>query len=139
MLPPPRLYVYLEAVARAGSIRKAAERLNVASTALNRMVLDAERDIGTPLFERLPRGVRLTAAGEVLIATSAAACRICRRRPPDRAIAGLVRGNVRNRLFRAVAYDLIPILIGQYQQKHPAYISALTAVPHPALRRPDGR
>ena len=120
MLSPPRLYVYLEAVARAGSIRKAAERLNVASTALNRMVLDAERDIGTPLFERLPRGVRLTAAGEVLIATirrslsdlSAAGSQIEQLR-------GLVRGSVRIACSEAVAYDLIPILIGQYQQKHP--------------------
>ncbi|MGO4327573.1 porin [Cupriavidus sp. 2TAF22] len=35
MLHPPRLYLYLDAVARHGSIRKAAEQLHVASTALN--------------------------------------------------------------------------------------------------------
>ena len=39
MLHAPRLYVYLDAVARAGSIRKAAEQLHVASTALNRKIL----------------------------------------------------------------------------------------------------
>ena len=68
MLQPPRLYLILDTVARAGSIRKAAERLRIASTALNRTILNVEKDLGTPLFERLARGVRLTAAGEVLIA-----------------------------------------------------------------------
>ena len=40
MLHPPRHFVYLDAVARAGSIRKAAEKLHVASTALNRKILE---------------------------------------------------------------------------------------------------
>jgi len=68
MLRPPRAYVYLDTVARAGSIRKAAEQLHVASTALNRKIKETEDSLGTPLFERLPRGVRLTAAGEVMVA-----------------------------------------------------------------------
>ena len=119
MLPPPKLFTYLEAVARAGSIRKAAARLNVASTALNRMVLDAERDVGTPLFERLPRGVRLTAAGEVLIAA-------IRRSLADLAasashieqLRGLVRGTVRIACAETVAHDMVPTLIGRYQNEH---------------------
>jgi DNA-binding transcriptional LysR family regulator len=64
-LRPPRLLTYVDAVARHGSIRKAADALSVASSALNRQILDLETDLGTALFERLPRGVRLTAAGEV--------------------------------------------------------------------------
>jgi hypothetical protein len=63
-LRPPRLLAYVDAVVRHGSIRKAAEFLNVASSALNRQILDLEADLGSALFERLPRGVRLTAAGE---------------------------------------------------------------------------
>jgi molybdenum-dependent DNA-binding transcriptional regulator ModE len=76
MLQPPRLYLILDTVARAGSIRKAADRLRIASTALNRSILNVEKELGTPLFERLPRGVRLTAAGEVLIATIRRSCPI---------------------------------------------------------------
>lgn len=68
MLHPPRSYVNLDAMARTGSIGKAAEKLHVASTALNRKILELEQEIGTPLFERLPRGVGLTAAGELLVA-----------------------------------------------------------------------
>src|SRR3954465_942622 len=65
---PPALLTYLDAVARAGSIRKAAEGLHVASTALNRRILNLEQEVGTPLFERLSHGVRLTAAGEIFMA-----------------------------------------------------------------------
>ena len=67
-LRPPRLLVYVDAVARRGSIRKAADALNVAPSALNRQVLELEQDLGSALFERLPRGVWLTAAGEVFLA-----------------------------------------------------------------------
>lgn len=34
-LRPPRLLIYVDAIARHGSIRKAADALNVASSALN--------------------------------------------------------------------------------------------------------
>ncbi len=58
---------YIDEIARSGSIRKAAARLNVASSAINRQILALEEEIGAPLFERLPRGLRLTAAGELCI------------------------------------------------------------------------
>jgi DNA-binding transcriptional LysR family regulator len=58
---------YINEIARCGSIRKAAARLNVASSAINRQILELEAEIGVPLFERLPRGLRLTAAGELCI------------------------------------------------------------------------
>src|SRR5258706_5006238 len=63
---PPRIFSYVDAVARCGSIRRAAEALHIASSALNRRVLDMEEELGTTLFERLPRGVRLTAAGALI-------------------------------------------------------------------------
>ena len=120
MIQPPRLYLYLDAVARAGSIRKAADKLNVASTALNRRILDLEKSIGSPIFERLPRGVRLTAAGEILIAT-------IRRSLSDLAsaqsqieqLSGLVRGTVRLACAESAANDLIPETITRYQERYP--------------------
>lgn len=57
---------YFDTVRRAGSIREAARRLNVASSAVNRQILKLEEEIGSVLFERVPGGVRLTAAGEAL-------------------------------------------------------------------------
>lgn len=57
----------INAVAKSGSIRKAAEILSITSTALNRRILAMEEELGVQIFERLPRGVRLSAAGEILL------------------------------------------------------------------------
>lgn len=59
---------YFRETARLGSIRKAAQKLNVAASAINRHILKLEDEFGTPLFDRLPGGMRLTAAGDLLIA-----------------------------------------------------------------------
>jgi DNA-binding transcriptional LysR family regulator len=118
-IPTPRWFTYLDTVARTGSIRKAADTLNVASTAINRMIIDLEEQIGTPLFERLPRGVRLTAAGELLIGA-------IRRNISDlgsvasqiEQLRGLVRGKVKIACSESVADDLVPTAIAKYQVKH---------------------
>lgn len=57
------MIVYFDAIRRAGSVREAARRLNVASSAVNRQLLKLEAELGTPLFERLPAGLKLTHAG----------------------------------------------------------------------------
>ncbi|POF32394.1 LysR family transcriptional regulator [Roseibium marinum] len=58
---------YFVVVARAGSIRKASEELHVASSAVSRQIQKLEDELGTPLFERLPNGLRLTQAGIVTL------------------------------------------------------------------------
>ena len=63
-----KLLRYMDEVARTGSIRQAAERLNVAASAINRQIIALETRLGRPLFQRLPRGLRLTASGELMIA-----------------------------------------------------------------------
>ena len=62
-----RKLLYIDEIARCGSIRKAATRLNVASSAINRQILALEEELGVPIFERMPRGLKLTAAGELCI------------------------------------------------------------------------
>ncbi|MEJ1158675.1 LysR family transcriptional regulator [Prosthecomicrobium sp. N25] len=66
MLHAAALYYFRE-VARVGSIRKAASALNVAASALNRQILNLEADLGTALFDRVPGGMRLTVAGDLLL------------------------------------------------------------------------
>src|SRR6202007_2156881 len=63
-----RILRYLDEVARLGSIRKAASRLNVASSAINRQILALENEIGAPIFEHMRRCLPRTSPGEVLIA-----------------------------------------------------------------------
>jgi DNA-binding transcriptional LysR family regulator len=58
---------YFREVARIGSIRKAAASLNVAASAVNRQILKLEAELGAPLFDRMPGGMRLTVAGNLLL------------------------------------------------------------------------
>jgi DNA-binding transcriptional LysR family regulator len=119
-LRPPRLLIYVDAVARHGSIRKAADALNVASSALNRQILDLEVDLGSALFERLPRGVRLTAAGEVFLAyTRQAISELKAVESQVEQLRGLVRGQVGIAAVESVAGELLPTVITQFHAKHP--------------------
>src|SRR5579862_868960 len=47
---------------------RAAERLHVAQPALSRQIQDLEEEMGFAMFDRLPRGVRLNAAGKLFLA-----------------------------------------------------------------------
>jgi DNA-binding transcriptional LysR family regulator len=119
-LRPPRLLAYVDAAARYGSIRKAADALNVASSALNRQILDLEADLGSALFERLPRGVRLTAAGEVFLAyTRQAISELKAVESQIEQLRGLVRGQVGIATVESVAGELLPSAITQFQVRHP--------------------
>lgn len=55
---------YFVSVAAHGSISRAAEKLCIAQPALSAQIKQLEEEIGTSLFVRLPRGVRMTPAGE---------------------------------------------------------------------------
>ncbi len=57
---------YFREVAERGSIRQAANTLNIASSAVNRQILKLEESLGVQLFERVPGGVQLTHAGRIL-------------------------------------------------------------------------
>ncbi|PKU25154.1 LysR family transcriptional regulator [Telmatospirillum siberiense] len=58
---------YLFETTKAGSIRGAAERLQVNASTISRQISLLEKDLGIPLLERLPRGIRATEAGRMLV------------------------------------------------------------------------
>jgi DNA-binding transcriptional LysR family regulator len=58
---------YFVAVGEEQHYGRAARRLRVAQPALSRQIQDLEEEIGFKLFERLPRGVRLSAAGKLFL------------------------------------------------------------------------
>ena len=59
---------YFRAIGREEHFGRAAAQLRVAQPALTRQIRDLEAELGVELFERLPRGVRLSAAGHVFLA-----------------------------------------------------------------------
>src|SRR5262249_29461031 len=119
-LRPQRLLIYVDAVARHGSIRKAPAALNVASSALNRQILDLEMDLGSALFERLPRGLRATAAGELFLTYARKQISELKAVQSEiEQLRGLVRGQVGVAAVESVASELLPSTITQYQAAHP--------------------
>src|SRR5258708_34083926 len=61
---------YFRAVADAGSCVQAARDLRVAQRALSKQIHNLETELGVTLFYRLPRGIRLTAAGEAFLGSA---------------------------------------------------------------------
>lgn len=114
-----RFLHYIDEVARSGSIRQAAERLHVAASAVNRRLIDIEEELGTPIFERLPRGMRLTAAGELFIQyirERGAALDQVRSAIED--LKGLRRGVVRITASQALAPEFLPATISEFKRDH---------------------
>lgn len=59
---------YFEVIAEEGHVGRAAERLYKTQPALTKCIDRLEEQLGAPLFERIGRGIRLTAVGQALLA-----------------------------------------------------------------------
>jgi DNA-binding transcriptional LysR family regulator len=126
-----RILRYVDEVARSGSIRKAAEQLNVTASAVNRRIMDLEQELGTPLFERLARGVRLTAAGEVFVHyLRSQDGEVERMKSQIEELKGLRRGEVRIACSQALALDFLPHEIATFRRRHPQVAFAVKVVDH---------
>jgi DNA-binding transcriptional LysR family regulator len=58
---------YFVAIGEEENYRRAAQRLHVAQTALSTQTQDLEAELGFKLFDRLPRGVKLSVAGRLFL------------------------------------------------------------------------
>jgi len=115
-----RMLRYLDEVARSGSIRNAAGRLNVASSAINRQILALEDELGTKVFERLGKRLRLTATGELLIAHVRQTLKEHERlRVRLEDLKGLRRGQVTIATMGGLAAYVLPPVLADFRQRHP--------------------
>jgi DNA-binding transcriptional LysR family regulator len=125
-----RLLRYLDEVARCGSMRKAASQLNVASSAINRQILALEAELGTPIFERLRRRLRLTASGELLIAHVRQTLKEHRRVAilmED--LKGLHRGEVKIAAMGGIASAALPPILASFRRRRPGVKVAVRILP----------
>ncbi|TFW29556.1 LysR family transcriptional regulator [Massilia horti] len=115
-----QIYRFIAEVARHGSLRKTADRLHITPSALTRKIQDFEEELGTPVFERLPHGMRLNAAGELLlrhIQDQSADFERLRTQLSD--LAGIRRGHIKLACAQAFIDSVLPDEIAAYRAQFP--------------------
>ncbi|MGF0539027.1 LysR family transcriptional regulator [Agrobacterium sp. ES01] len=116
-----RALLYFDELVRTRSIRAAAERLNIQPTALSRRIDQLEHHFGTPLLERSSRGVRLTAAGELLADRAGKTLReLDHVRQLIDDLEGMKRGNVSIYASGATVANLLAPALAEFSLKFPA-------------------
>jgi molybdate transport repressor ModE-like protein len=136
MLDVRRLRVLREVAAR-GSFSAAAEALSFTQSAVSQQIAALERESGSKLIERGPRGIRLTDAGEALVQhTEAILARLEDAEEELAAIAGLRGGRLRIATFQSAGATLVPRALGEFHRRHPDVELTVTLEerdPHGAL------
>lgn len=121
--PFSRFSEYFIAVAKTGSLRKAADQLFISVSAVHRQISLAEEELGILLFERLPSGLKLTLAGELLYADVLKWQKEFQRtRGRFDEIQGLTRGTIEFGLISALNDGFIMQSI-QYMYEHYPWIN----------------
>lgn len=113
-------FQYIEAVARYGSIRIAADHLHVAPSAISRHIKNLEDEFGVPMFERHARGVTLTHAGEVFVVhIRSVLLDRDRVRSEIDDIKGIRRGHIRVHTIDGVAAGPLAAAISTFRERFP--------------------
>ncbi|KHK55747.1 LysR family transcriptional regulator [Ralstonia sp. A12] len=111
---------YFLEVVRSGSLTEAAARLHVSASAISRQVAMLEELLGVPLFERQPRGMTPSAAGELLAAHALRGALEAERVVSDiQGLQGLQRGRVRIACSDGFAIEFVPRVIVAFRERHP--------------------
>jgi DNA-binding transcriptional LysR family regulator len=107
-------------VAQAGSVNAAALRLRTSQPAVSRELRTLEQRLGVVLFDRLPRGMRLTEAGAVLLdyaerifGLETAAERAIRE------LADLESGQLALGASNTIGTYLLPAFVASFHIRHP--------------------
>jgi DNA-binding transcriptional LysR family regulator len=130
-----RFFRYFMAVGRRGSIRRAAEELNVSASAVDRQILAAEADLGTALFERQSTGLRLTAAGEIMMAAGVRWEKgLADVRGQIEDLRGLRRGHVEIAVIDALAAGFVPRLVRRIRDQYPGITIGTRVLDNRAVR-----
>ncbi|MDB5689338.1 MAG: hypothetical protein JWL91_1214 [Sphingomonas bacterium] len=106
------------AVAKFGSLRAAARHLGMVQPSISRSIQEIEYELGAALFDRLPRGVRLTPIGEVFVKRAAIIeVEIRRAREEVDHLKALSTGNVTIALSLASSIPLMPATLSPFYER----------------------
>ncbi|OAK56095.1 LysR family transcriptional regulator [Rhodococcoides kyotonense] len=127
------LFLLLD-IAEAGSLTAGAERANMTASAASQRIAKLENSIKQPVLTRLPRGVQLTEAGEILTSRARLFRREMRAASGDlEAIRGLERGAVRLGSFPTVSSSLLSDALKEYHARWPGVDVRVRSAVRPQL------
>ncbi|OLF14182.1 hypothetical protein BLA60_03270 [Actinophytocola xinjiangensis] len=107
-------------VARHGSLTRAAKELTYTTSAVSQHMSALERELGAVLFERLPRGVRLTKPGEALLSHVERILEEYRAaRQTVRTITSVAHGRVRLGAFAAANATVVATAVARFRSVYP--------------------
>jgi LysR family transcriptional regulator for metE and metH len=110
----------VSAIARAGSVTRAGDILNLSQSALSHQLRDIEDRLAAPLFHRVGKRMVLTPAGDSLLRAAAQVLDIVERTEHEIRNAGRVNaGRLRITTQCYTAYHWLPGLLKEYRLRHP--------------------
>lgn len=117
---------YFEVIAEEGNLGRAAERLHRTQPALTKCIDRLEEDLGAKLFEKDGRGMRLTAAGAVLVRrTRQMAIMVEETAREMQDYAGGLQGTVRIGCVPTMAEHMMPRVFEQLLREAPSIVVTL--------------
>ena len=123
-----RRLTYFLAVVDEGGFTSAAKAVFVSQPALSLAIKELEHELGTELFERLGRKVRLTSAGEALVGPARQALRdVETGRAAVEAVAGLRSGTLSLASLPTLAAHPMADLVGRFCRRYPDVAVDLSA------------
>jgi DNA-binding transcriptional LysR family regulator len=129
-----RRLAYWLAVVEEGSFTRAALRMHVSQPSLSQQIRALEHEIGGELLERLPRSVRLTAAGKAFLPHAQTAVRAVERaHQAARSALDLEIGELEISTVRSIAAGILPDLVQAWRQRHPGTFVRLHEFTHRSL------
>ncbi|VVE30161.1 LysR family transcriptional regulator [Pandoraea aquatica] len=122
-----RLLRYFIAVAEAGHMTRAAERLGIGQPPLSQQIRVLETQLGVTLFERLPRGMALTDAGQAFLADAYEVVRKLDQAVDDvRRVAAGIKGRLSVGFTSSAAlHPFVPTVIRAFRSDAPSVSLAL--------------
>ena len=98
---------------------------------MNRRIQDLEAELGTPLFERRARGVRLTSAGEMFMRYARSQIAdVEQLRSQIEDLRGSRRGPIQLACSQALAHDFLPTMVARFLEDKPGVVFDLKVMDH---------
>ncbi|NYT92485.1 LysR family transcriptional regulator [Salinispora sp. H7-4] len=111
---------YFVTIIDEGSFTQAAALLNITQPGLSHQFHALEKEMGGRLLERLPRGLRLTAAGRAMLPSARATLADARRAvTAARRATGVASGELQLATLYSVSYGILPAALALWRTRHP--------------------